>query len=88
MALKIESIEESGTKKRVDAVVIKTSFWSTDQRYHIRIVSGKEMENPADLLKEVINQKEAWRPGKQNRYLKLDSVDGTAYILKEETIEA
>lgn len=88
MALKIESIKESPTGKRVDAVVRKTSFWGSDERFEIRIISGKKMEDPEDLLKEIVEQREDWQQGKKNRYLKLYGINGTAYILKEETIES
>ena len=88
MGLKVESMKESPSKKRVDAKVIKTSFFGNDTLYQIRIISGQEMENPLDLLKEVIAQKEHWKQGKKNRFLKLESVYGTAYILNEEILES
>lgn len=88
MALKVESLKESPTGKRVEAVVLKTSFWSNDERYQIRIVSKKEIESVTDLLKEVIDRKGDWQEGKKNRFLILPELKVTAYILKEEIIEA
>ena len=88
MALKVESMTESPTGKRVDAIVIKSNFWGADDRITIRIVSGEEMKNPQDLLKEIVDRKDEWRSGKKSKSLKLDSVNATAYILKEETLEA
>jgi len=89
MALKIISKSVSENRKRLDATIKVTPFWTNDYEISLRILARESIgENQErELLDEVVENKKKWQMGKKNRFLHLKGIAGTAYILNEQTIE-
>lgn len=80
----------SANRKRLDAEIKVSPFWGDDYQISLRILARESIVEEAEesLLEEVIKNKKKWQQGKKNRFLHLTGIPGTAYILKEETVEA
>ncbi len=89
MALKIDDIKISETKKRIDAKVDQSDFWNgTGYTFTLRILSKEEInETVRDLVEQVIRRKSSWRQGKKNQSLQLDGLNATAYIINYQNKE-
>ena len=89
MAAKINDIKISPTRKRIDANVRVTSFWSEPYEIKIRILSRVELPEgqEEELIEQIVERKSEWKKCKVNCSLSLNGIDANAYIIEQKKEE-
>ncbi len=91
MALQIISNTISPSRRRMDAELRSTSFWSgKEEQLRVRILSRVKIPDGTEeeLFRQVIDRKEEWVQNRKSMSLALNGINANAFILDHQTSEA
>jgi hypothetical protein len=90
MALTIDNLKVSETRKRVDADIKVSGWFVQDYTAKFRVVAYDEIpeDKVEELLREIHDRKAEWIPAKTCFRLPMRGVNGTGYIMNLEEPES
>lgn len=89
MAINVIEKKVSENRKRIDALIRVSSFWSDPWEMKVRILGYQPLkeEEEEEIFEQIAKRRKEWKQNKKNQSLNLSTYNANAFILKVEEYE-